>query len=324
MKEECKHKRIIRTEKETYCEECGLVFLPEMIGNTIEYDDQKNKYYKREPTPFTYYDDGIGTVMPVEGYTDAKGNKLTLSQRQLVYRLRRASKLNPKMKYIHISAHTRGYKEIEKMASKFGTTPQIRDTAVMLFKMAHKKGCMRGRRLEASAAACVWLAYRRHERVPPTTEHITKATIKEIDVSELNRSIKIIKRKLGLKYDAIPVESYITCFANQLNINAETKNQAIIICKRYVECKKTKQEEMIKVYNRYLCNINSKRPQKKIDIYIPQSSPTAIAAASIYMAICKAPSKEITQEMICEVAGITEVTLRNQKNWLTASEKIMT
>lgn len=323
MEEECKHKRIIRTEKESYCEECGLVMLPELIGNIIEYDDQKDRYYRREPTSFRYYDDGIGTVMPIEGHMDAKGKKLTASQRQLVHRLRRASKLNPKKSYTQIHTHTRGYVEIEKITSTLGTTPQIRDTAVMLYKMAYKKGCMRGRVVETSAAACVWLAYRCSKRVPPTVDKIIKSMTKETNARAFNRSIKIIKHKLGLKYDTLSVESYIIYLTNRLNIDNKTRDMAMEIYKRYAECRETKPDEMIKRYNKHLCHINSKKPQKDIDIHIPQPSFITTAATSVYMAVSKSEPRAITQEMICEIAGVTEVTLRNQKAWMVISEKIM-
>ena len=322
MEEECKHERIIRTDKESYCEKCGLVLPSEMVGDSIEYDIQKNRYYKREPTSFRFYDDGIGTIRPVEGYRDAEGKKLTLSQRQLVYKLRRASRLNPKKGYNHIKTYTRGYKEIESITSLLGTAQQTRDTAILLFKRARKEGCIRGRILETSAAACVWLAYRCDKRVPPTMCQIIQGMTNKTDEKSLIRATRIIKRKLGMKYEILPTESYIAFYSNQLGIDVKTRNDAINMYNDYVICRKENTDELLRRYKMKQEYKGSKKLGIEL-LYIPQSSPAAIAATVVYLATVGTLLIPITQEQVCEIAGITEVTLRNQKMWITISNEIV-
>jgi len=103
-----------------------------------------------------------------------------------------------------------------------------------------------------------------------------------IDKKEIGRTYRFITRELGIRILPSNPVDYIPRFASALKLNPETQSKAVEILE------KAQKEEL-----------TSGR------------GPTGIAAASLYVAALINNEKR-TQREVADVAGVTEVTIRNR------------
>ncbi|MBI5391502.1 hypothetical protein HZB00_00710, partial [Candidatus Woesearchaeota archaeon] len=103
-----------------------------------------------------------------------------------------------------------------------------------------------------------------------------------IDKKEVGRTYRFITRELGIRILPSNPIDYLSRFVSALKLSAETQSKAIEILN------KAREEEL-----------TSGR------------GPTGIAAASLYVAALMNNEKR-TQREVADVAGVTEVTIRNR------------
>ena len=133
--------------------------------------------------------------------------------------------------------------------------------------------------MESVVAGALYSACIRHE-VPRTLDELSEAS--GIDKKEIGRTYRFITRELGIRIMPSNPVDYIPRFASALKLNAETQSKAVEILE------KAQKEEL-----------TSGR------------GPTGIAAASLYVAALINNEKR-TQREVADVAGVTEVTIRNR------------
>ncbi|MFP3166907.1 MAG: TFIIB-type zinc ribbon-containing protein [Candidatus Nanopusillus sp.] len=169
--------------------------------------------------------------------------------------------------------------ELRRISSFLQLPKQVEETALKLYLDAVEKGLIRGRSVETVIAACTYIACRIHD-VARTIDEIVKAS--NIHKKELGRTYKHLLQALKIKIQPIDVTEYVHRFSSLLNLPPEVISTAIDIVNK----------------------------AKESDITAGRG-PAGVAAAAIYLA-CVKHGIQKTQKDIAEVAGITEVTIRNR------------
>ncbi len=169
--------------------------------------------------------------------------------------------------------------ELKRLSSFLQLPKQAEETALKLYLTAVEKGLIRGRSIETVVAACVYISCRMHD-VARTMDEIVKAS--NIHKRELGKAIKHLNQVLKIKIAPIDITEYVHRFSSILGLPAEVTATAVDIVEK----------------------------AKKAGITAGRG-PAGIAAAAIYLA-CVNHGIQKTQKEIAQVAGITEVTIRNR------------
>jgi transcription initiation factor TFIIB len=155
----------------------------------------------------------------------------------------------------------------------------VEEEAAMIYTQAVQRGLVRGRSMESVVSGALYAACRRHE-VPRTLDELSEAS--SIEKKEIGRTYRFITRELGITILPSNPVDYIARFASSLKLTAETQSKAVEILEQ------AQSEEL-----------TSGR------------GPTGIAAAALYVAALMHGEKR-TQREVADVAGVTEVTIRNR------------
>jgi transcription initiation factor TFIIB len=262
---------------EVICKECGLVVEEKMIDfgqEWREFDADSAARRRRTGAPMTYtqYDRGLGTEV---------GRKVDLYQlkakdRNKFFRLR-------KWQYRISTAIERNLKlalgELKRVSSYLKLPDSVEEEAARIYTLAVQRGLVRGRSMESVVAGALYAACRRHE-VPRTLDELSEAS--GIEKKEIGRTYRFVTRELGITILPSNPADYIARFASALKLNAETQSKAIEILDKAQKAELTSGR-----------------------------GPTGIAAAALYVSALIHAEKR-TQREVADVAGVTEVTIRNR------------
>ena len=267
---------------ELVCEKCGLVIDADLIDHGPEwraFDGEQREKKARTGSPMTYtlHDKGLSTTIGWQN-RDAYGHSIPPRNRAQLYRLRkwhtrtRISDGTERNLALALSS-------LDRMSSMLTLPRNIRETAAMIYRKAARQKLTRGRTIEGITAAVLYAACRQCN-VPRTLEEISR--VSQIKKKEVGRNYRNISRKLNLKLLPTVPQDYISRFCNQLNLSSDVQIKAVEILK--------------KALNKELTS---------------GRGPTGMAAASIYIASVLCGERR-TQREIADVAGVTEVTIRNR------------
>ncbi len=281
---ECGSTHISRdyTRAELICEGYGLVIDDGIIDQRPEwraFDSDQREKRSRVGSPMTYtiHDKGLSTVIGFKN-TDSYGKSIPNRNRAQMYRLRKWQKK------IRISSTmeknlTNALPSINRISSAMGLPRTVRETAAMIYRKAVLKKLTRGRTIESAAAAALYAACRQCD-VPRTLEEIANAS--NLSRKEIGRNYRAIVRGLGLKMMPPPPQEYVSRFCSKLKLSNDAQTKTLEIIKEA-----TNQE------------------------IVSGRSPIGIAAASLYIASVLCGERR-SQCEIADVAGVTEVTIRNR------------
>ncbi len=262
---------------EVICKDCGLVVEDKMVDfgqEWREFDSEGGDKRRRAGAPITYtqYDQGLGTE--VGGRADL--SKLNSKSRNTFVRLR-------KWQYRISTAIERNLKlalsELKRVASYLKLPKSVEEESARIYTLAVQRGLVRGRSMESVVAGALYAACRRHE-VPRTLDELSEAS--GIEKKEIGRTYRFVTRELGINILPSNPADYIPRFASALKISPEAQSKSIEILE------KAQKEEL-----------TSGR------------GPTGIAAAALYVSALLYGEKR-TQREVADVAGVTEVTIRNR------------
>jgi len=262
---------------EVICKDCGLVVEDKMVDfgqEWREFDSEGGDKRRRAGAPSTYtqYDQGLGTE--VGGRADL--SRLNSKSRNTFVRLR-------KWQYRISTAIERNLKlalsELKRVASYLKLPKSVEEESARIYTHAVQRGLVRGRSMESVVAGALYAACRRHE-VPRTLDELSEAS--GIEKKEIGRTYRFVTRELGISILPSNPADYIPRFASALKISPEAQSKSIEILE-----KAQKQE------------LTSGR------------GPTGIAAAALYVSALLHGEKR-TQREVADVAGVTEVTIRNR------------
>ena len=262
---------------EVICKSCGLVVEDKMVDFGQEWrefdsDDGATKRRTGAPMTYTQYDQGLGTEVGQKSDLYGLGNKM----RNKFFRLR-------KWQYRISTAIERNLKlaltELKRVSSYLKLPKSVEEESARIYTLAVQRGLVRGRSMESVVAGALYAACRRHG-VPRTLDELSEAS--GIDKKEIGRTYRFVTRELGIKILPSNPADYIARFSSSLKTSPETQSKAV---------------EILELAQKY--ELTSGR------------GPTGIAAAALYVAALIHNEKR-TQREVADVAGVTEVTIRNR------------
>jgi transcription initiation factor TFIIB len=262
---------------EVICKDCGLVVEDKMVDFGQEwrdFDSNDADKHRRTGAPMTYtqYDQGLGTEVGQKADIFQLGAK----DRNKFFRLR-------KWQYRISTAIERNLKlalaELKRVSSFLKLPKSVEEEAARIYTMAVQRGLVRGRSMESVVAGSLYAACRRHD-VPRTLDELGEAS--GIEKKEIGRTYRFVTRELGIKIMPSNPADYIARFASSLKLSAESQSRAIEILERAQKSELTSGR-----------------------------GPTGIAAAALYVSALIHGEKR-TQREVADVAGVTEVTIRNR------------
>jgi transcription initiation factor TFIIB len=267
---------------ELVCRDCGLVIDQDFIDHGPEWrafdSDQREKRARTgAPMTYTIHDKGLSTMIGWQN-RDSYGKSIPTRNRAQLYRLRKWQRR------VRISDATErnlaiALSELDRMASGLSLPRTVRETAAMIYRKAALKKLVRGRSIDGIAAASLYAACRQCH-VPRTLDEISKVT--PISRKEIGRNYRYVARELELKLMPTTPRDYISRFISELKLSSDVQAKTLDIIREA-----TNKE------------LTSGR------------GPTGIAAASLYIASVLCGERR-TQREVADVAGVTEVTIRNR------------
>ncbi len=281
---ECGNTRLSRdySRGELVCNDCGLVIDEDFIDQGAEWrafdSDQREKRVRvGAPMTLTIHDKGLTTEIDWAN-KDSYGKMIPSRNRGQLYRLRKWQRR------IRIADATernlaRALSYIDRMASGMELPRSVRETAAMIYRKAALKNLVRGRSIEGVAAASLYAACRQCH-VPRTLDEIS--SIACIPRRDIGRNYRFIAKEIRLKILPTSPKDYISRFCSELKLSTEVQVKAMEILKLATE--------------------------KSL---ISGRGPTGSTAASLYIASVLCGERR-TQREIADVAGVTEVTIRNR------------
>ncbi len=267
---------------EVICARCGLVLDENMIDPGQEWrafdSDQRDKRARTgAPATFAIADKGLATNIDFRN-KDARGNVIPEANRAQMYRLR---KWNRRMRVSNASERNLAFalSELDRVSSRLGIPRSVREDAAKIYRSAAQKKLIRGRSIEGMVAAALYTACRRNN-IPRSLDEMQVAS--NVSKKQIGRNYRFLAKKLNIKLKPTSPSDYIPRFATQLSLSGEVESKAISIIK------KAKDNGLI----------NGK-------------GPIGIAATALYISSILLGERK-SQRDIAEIAGVTEVTIRNR------------
>ena len=271
---------------EIICKDCGLVIEEKMVDFSQEWrefdSDDGDRRRAGAPMTYTQYDQGLGTEVGQKADLFKLGGR----ERNKFFRLR-------KWQYRISTAIERNLKlalaELKRVSSYLKLPKSVEEESARIYTSAVQKGLVRGRSMESVVAGALYAACRRHD-VPRTLDELSEAS--GIEKKEIGRTYRFVTRELGITILPSNPADYIARFASSLKLNAETQSNAIEILEQAQKAELTSGR-----------------------------GPTGIAAAALYVSALLHGEKR-TQREVADVAGVTEVTIRNRYKELLEELKL--
>jgi len=281
---ECGSTRIIRDyEKgELICGQCGLVInenIRDLGPDWRAFDAEQKAKRARGGVPLKYTRPNKGLVTEIDKYNrDIRGTKISSGKQAQLYRIRKWHKrisIASSMERNLIIALA----ELDRLASALGLPENIKEAAALLYRKAVKKELIRGRLIESVVAAVVYMICRVHN-IPRTLDEISKSA--GIEKKEIGRAYRFLKNELDIHVPLTDPSQYIPKFATALGASPKVQDEAVKLIRKALK--------------------------KGL---ISGRGPTGVAAAALYIASALSGEKR-TQKEVADVAGVTEVTIRNR------------
>ena len=274
---------IYDTERgELVCNNCGVVIEENITDTGPEWrafdSDQRNSR-ARTGAPMKYTRPNKGLVTEIDLYNkDIRGVRIPSKRQAQLYRMRKWHK-----RASIASSSERNYlialPELNRVSSYLGLPENIRENAALLYRKCVQNNLIRGRPIETVVQAVIYAACRK-AGMPRTLDEI--ANISGLPKKEIGRAYRAISHELGLKIPLTDPVSYVPRYVNALKLSGEAQEKAVEL-----------------LHDAMKKGLVSGR------------SPTGVSAAAVYIAGALAGERR-TQKEVADVAGVTEVTIRNR------------
>ena len=169
--------------------------------------------------------------------------------------------------------------ELDRLAGRMGLPQSVREEAAYIYRKAVEAKLVRGRSIEGMVAACIFTACRRSGNARTLDE---VGMYSKTGRKEIGRTYRALCKALRIQVPPTMPTEYVPRFCTDLHLP-------------------------IKVQSRALNLLDSTQRHASM----AGRGPTGIAAASIYLAGILENNRR-TQREVADVAGVTEVTIRNR------------
>ncbi len=267
---------------EVVCNSCGLVIEENVTDTGPEwraFDADQRNARARTGAPMKYTRPNKGLVTEIDLYNkDIRGVRIPSKRQAQLYRMRKWHK-----RASIASSSERNYlialPELNRVSSYLGLPENIRENAALLYRKCVQNNLIRGRPIETVVQAVIYAACRK-AGMPRTLDEI--ASISGLPKKEIGRAYRAISHELGLKIPLTDPISYVPRYINALKLSGEAQEKAASLLKDAMK--------------------------KGL---VSGRSPTGVSAAAVYIAGALAGERR-TQKEVADVAGVTEVTIRNR------------
>jgi len=267
---------------EQFCSKCGYV-----ISEKSEDSGPERRSFSTQggidttrtgaPTSLTRHDKGLSTVINPAN-RDATGRPLSSSMKTTITRLR----IWDSRSQSNVSTDKnlrQALNELDRLKDKLAISSITLERAAYIYRKAMDRKLVRGRSISAMIVSSLYAACRETE-IPRTLKDVAIASnVKRKDIS---RCYRLLHQELDLKMPVVDSIQLIAKISSKLKITEKTKRYAVKILKETQERKESAGKE-----------------------------PMGLAAAALYLS-CVKNGMSVTQRDIAEVAGVTEVTIRNR------------
>lgn len=262
---------------EQICKRCGTIVedsLPDFSGGRHTYDEETGEKKGHWGSSLTPLrpDLGLGTTL-------GRRSDFTSFSPQNKAKLIRLEKWNSRPATSLDRNLQQALHELKRVSSFLKLPLSVEREAASIYRQAAQKNLVRGRSIEAVVAGTLYAACRRMG-IPRTLEEIGEAA--GIEKKEIGRTYRYISRELEVHIKPSQSADYLPRFATALNLSPKTHSKALELLKKASEVELTSGR-----------------------------GPTSLAAAALYVATLLHGEKR-TQREVADVAGVTEVTIRNR------------
>jgi transcription initiation factor TFIIB len=266
---------------EMICSKCGLVSSERTVDSRAEWrtfeSDGNDRTRVGSPSSLAIHDMGLATVIGKEN-RDSSGRQINASMNSSIQRLRTWNFRSQ----AHSSTHRnliRAFIELDRLKDKLVLSDAIMEKTAYLYRKAQERGLIRGRSTSSILAAAIYAACR-ELGASRTLKDVARAT--DIKRKAISRSYRVLVLELDMKVPLVDPMKCIAKIANGANVTEKTKRMAM---------------------------------DTMNDLVVKEISagklPMALAATVLYMS-CLASGESKTQKDIADMAGVTEVTIRNR------------
>ena len=267
---------------EVSCNRCGCVFEENLVDNGPEwraFDHEQMDKRARTGAPLTFAisDKGLSTDIDFKN-KDFNGRAIPEKNIAQLYRIRkwhkrlRISGTGERNLAIALS-------ELDRQSSSLGIPRPVREDAALIYRQAAQRNIVRGRSIESVVASSVYTACRRG-KIPRTLDEVSE--VSKVSKKQIGKTYRFLSRELNIKLKPTSPKDYISRFASNLGLSGEVQAKAIEIITKTIES-----------------GLNSGK------------GPTGLAASALYMSSILEGERK-TQKEVAEIAGVTEVTIRNR------------
>ena len=275
-------REVDNSRAEVSCARCGLVLEENLIDNGPEWrafdHEQRDKRTRTgAPLSFAISDRGLTTTIDSRN-KDINGKSIPERNQAQLYRMRR---WNKRIRVANASERNLAFalSELDRKSSNLGIPRSIREDAALIYRTAARKKLIRGRSIEGMVAASIYTACRRNN-IPRTLDEVAEAF--KVAKKQIGKNYRFLSKKLNIKLKPPSPADYIPRFASQLDLSGRVESKAIEI-------------------------INDAKGKGLLN----GKGPTGVAATALYVASILMGERK-TQKDIAEIAGVTEVTIRNR------------
>lgn len=262
---------------EVYCGSCGTVVEQNVIDEGPEWtnhSDGPDKSRVGGPSTYLLADKGLNTTIDTKDLLSSSASRHGIvGKNRRDWRRRAIIDQRSKTRDGKIRNLT---KATQLIRDNSGLQGRLVEEAAFYYRKVEAKGLVIGRSIAGVAAACVYLAAR-EAKLPRSISELSESF--EIKEKELKRIIRYATRILGLHHITGP-EEYLSLFHSNLQLPPAVLEEANYIWSKV----------------------------RNLD-YWQGKKPSGVAGALMYNA-AKIRGNPRTQAEICEVANISEVTLR--------------
>ena len=281
---ECDNSKLTRdyAKGEIACTNCGLIVSDNIEDPSPEwraFDSEQRASRARGGAPIKFMRPNKGLATEIDQYNrDIRGSKISPKKLSQLYRMRkwhkRASIATSMERNLAIALS-----ELDRISSYLGLSDSVRESAALLYRKCIKAELIRGRLIESVVSATIY-ATCRMQGIPRTLDEISK--VSGMEKKEIGRAYRFIRRELDIEVPLTDPAQYVPKFTAALKLSGQVQEKAIHLLKKAIA--------------------------KGL---ISGRGPTGVAAAAVYISSAIYGERR-TQKEVADVAGVTEVTIRNR------------
>ncbi len=268
---------------EIICNKCGIVVVRDLEDTKKIWhkaEDNGNDTRNGNPSSLTLYDQGLTTKI-CNSNRDASGN---IINSMMMVRLNRMKNLD-KRSQINKSARNlgRAFRQLDSLKDKLGLSNAVIEKTAYIYRKVQEAGLVRGRKVNTVLGASLYVACREFE-IPRTLREIS--VVNNEKYRETSRVYRQIVLHLEKQVPRINLFRYVEKVGKKAKLEEKNIREALRLMKRVQETGLSAGKE-----------------------------PMGIVGAVIYLSLPKSEEnirqRIITQAIIADAAGVSEVTIRN-------------